>query len=203
MAAGPSASVQRRQFLAAAGTSAVAAVGGCVTVSRQSASPLSADLPALDDGGRLPVRFSCDGDGVSPAVTLSSVPEPTASVMVTATVTSNIANQSLLWTLWNVPPETERIPEDLPREPTVGSLDGARQGRVRLGEVGYRAPCPPPGETYDYDFQIYALDRRLDIDGGTTNEDAVEATEGRVLASTRTTVSYARAGDVTPLEGPG
>ena len=179
----------------------VAAVGGCVTVTRQSAAPLSADLPALDDGGRLPVRFSCDGAGESPAVTLSSVPEPTASVMVTGTVTSNIANQSVFWTLWNVPPETERIPEGLPREPTLDELDGARQGRVRLGEVGYRAPCPPPGETYDYDFQIYALDRRLDVEGGATNESAVEATEGRVLASTRASVTYARDGDITPQAG--
>lgn len=193
--------MQRRQFLAAATTGSVAAVGGCVTVSRQSAAPLSADLPALDDGGRLLARFSCDGAGVSPAVTLSSVPDPTASVMVTGTVTSNIANQSLLWTLWNVPPETERIPEGLPREPTVESLDGASQGKVRLGDVGYRAPCPPPGETYDYDFQIYALDQKLDLDGGATNESAVEATEGRVLASTRTAVTYARDGDITPREG--
>jgi phosphatidylethanolamine-binding protein (PEBP) family uncharacterized protein len=63
---------------------------------------------------------------------------------------------------------------------------------VRLGDVGYEPPCPPPGQRYEFEFQLYALDSMLDVEGGVTNESAADATEGAVLASERVTVGFER-----------
>lgn len=141
---------------------------------------------------QLPVRFTCDGAGRSPPFTVESVPEPTAALAVTAEYDRGVINEPVFWTLWNVPAATERIPAGLPREASVSSLDGARQGRRQGGEVGYEPPCPPEGQPYEHRFQLYALGETLGAEGGTDHDSATEAIGNAVLASRRFTVEYAR-----------
>lgn len=187
--------MQRREFLEASVVAGGLAVAGCVSVTRRDPQPFETETPAFATGDTLPQQFTCEGTGDSPPFEISAVPSETASLMVTGTVNAGVANQSLFWTLWNVPPETTTIPAGLPRTPSVDALDGALQGRVRLGDVGYEPPCPPPGQRYDFAFQIYALDSMLDVEGGVTNESAAEAIEGEVLASQRVAVGFERSAD--------
>lgn len=109
--------------------------------------------------------------------------------MITGVVHAGVANEATFWSLWNVPPDTVRIPMSLPNGPKVSALDGACQGQSRTGTVGYKPPCPDT-QTTEYYFQAYALDEPLSVDGGAPHDRAVEATEGSVLASDRTTVTY-------------
>lgn len=188
--------MQRRTFLSAVGVASIGAIAGCVGGiagcvggSEPASEGFEAASPAFGDDETLPRRFTCDGDGVSPPFELRNPPEPTASIMVQGVTIAGVANEATFWSLWNVPPDTQRIPASLPNEPEVPSLDGARQGQSRVGTVGYKPPCPDT-QTTEYYFQAYALSERLDVDGGAPHERAVDATEGLVLASDRTDVTY-------------
>jgi phosphatidylethanolamine-binding protein (PEBP) family uncharacterized protein len=46
----------------------------------QGAPSLTLGSPAFAPGGRLPLRFTADGEGVSPPLTWSGIPEGTASL---------------------------------------------------------------------------------------------------------------------------
>lgn len=181
--------MRRRELLRAGGALALAGLGGCAA---RSGGALAVSSPAFEDGGELPVQFACDGVGDSPPFEIETVPEPTAALAVVGRSTVGVLNNPTLWTLWNVPRETERIPAALPRTPTVPALGDARQGARSGGEAGYRPPCPPREQAFDHWFQVYALETRLEVPGGTPNEQALEAIEPASLASTRITVSYTR-----------
>jgi Raf kinase inhibitor-like YbhB/YbcL family protein len=154
--------------------------------------------PALEPGGTLPIRFTCVGAGVSPPFVIDRVPDPTAALAVTAEFDQGAITDATFWTLWNLPPSTERIPAGVARTPTVAALGDARQGRRPDGAVGYEPPCPPPGEAVAHRFRVYALARSLDVPASATHEDVTEAIGNAVLASNELAVTYIREG--TPAE---
>ena len=183
--------MRRRRLLHAVGTAGIVGLAGCSGETAASGESLVVSSPELG-GETLPVRFTCDGAGLSPPVRIERVPEPTAALAVVAEYDRGVINEPVFWTLWNVPPETERIPAGLPRRPTLPDLGGARQGRWEGGDVGYEPPCPPEGQPYTHRFQLYALGERVPIEGGAAHEPATEAIGDRVLASRRFTVDYSR-----------
>lgn len=93
------------------------------------------------------------------------------------------------WVIYNLPPDTRRLPEDVLKRETLPS--GAAQGVNGAGRVGYMGPCPPGG-THRYFFKVYVLDRDLDLGGGATKEDLLDAMEGHILAEGRLVGTYRR-----------
>lgn len=181
--------MQRRQLLATVAAGVTAGVGGCAAGGDTATPAFTTESGALD-GETLPERFTCDGAGASPPVEIGRRPEPTAALAVTAEQDGGPITEPVFWSLWNVPPDTGRIPEALPRTATVDALDGARQGRRKGGEVGYEPPCPPAGVTFELRFQVYALGERLAVEGGTSHDDATEAIQDAAIASRRFTLDY-------------
>lgn len=182
--------MRRRGFLLGTSAAVVGGLAGCSEPSEQT--QLSVSSPPIESDGALPVRFTCDGAGNSPPFVVESVPEPTAGLGVVAEYDRGGILEPVFWTLWNVPPSTERIPAGLPRVGTIDSLGGARQGRPDGGTVGYEPPCPPAGQTDTHRFQVYALDSQLAAEAGTDHETATESIGNAVLASTRFTADYER-----------
>jgi Raf kinase inhibitor-like YbhB/YbcL family protein len=182
--------MHRRRFLQSFGIAALAGSAGCTGQSGQTAPTLAVSSPAFESGDELPARFTCDGAGVSPPFVIESVPEPTAALAVTAEYDGGVFSQPVFWTLWNVPPDTDQIPAGLPREPTLETLGGARQGKQTGSEPGYEPPCPPAGQPYEHRFQVFALGEELSLEGGADQEPASEAIANALLASTRITVDY-------------
>jgi len=93
------------------------------------------------------------------------------------------------WVIYNLPPDTRRLPEDVPNERTLPS--GALQGKNGAGSIGYTGPCPPSG-THRYFFKIYALDTELDLGARATKEEVASAMEGHVLAKGHLLGTYQR-----------
>ncbi|EMA25052.1 MULTISPECIES: YbhB/YbcL family Raf kinase inhibitor-like protein [Haloarcula] len=182
--------MRRRHFVQTLGASALVGSAGCTGQSDDTAPAFEVSSPAFSSGDELPARFTCDGDGVSPPFVIERVPEPTAALAVTAEYDGGVFSQPVFWTLWNVPPETERIPAGLHREPTLDMLGGARQGTQPPNEPGYEPPCPPAGQPYEHRFQVFALGEKLSLEGGTEQEQASEAIANALIASTRITVDY-------------
>ncbi len=144
---------------------------------------------AFEEGGAIPVRYTCDGLDVSPPLSWSSPPEGTRSVTLIAEDPDAPSGTFAHWVIYNLPPDTRRLPEDVPNRRSLPS--GALQGTNGAGSIGYTGPCPPGG-THRYFFELYALDTELDLGAGATREEVVGAMEGHVLAEGRLLGTYQR-----------
>ena len=182
--------MRRRGLLQTVGGAGVGLLAGCLGGGEEPPEQFRVSSPALDRGGPLPTRFTCYGEGMSPPFDIDRVPDPTEALAATAEYDSGGITDPVFWTLWNVPPDTDRISANLPRTATLSSLGGARQGRPEGGDLGYEPPCPQPGQQYTVRFQLYALGTRLDVDGGTDHDTATEAIGDAVLASRRFTTEF-------------
>jgi Raf kinase inhibitor-like YbhB/YbcL family protein len=85
------------------------------------------------------------------------------------------------WILFNIPPDTRSLPEDIP---TRGHFsDGRQQGTNHIFKTGYFGPCPLPGPN-QYRFRLYAIDIMLDLDDGVMKIPLKQAIKDHILAQT-------------------
>ena len=144
---------------------------------------------AFEEGGVIPARYTCDGLDVSPPLSWSSVPDGTRSLALIADDPDAPGGTFVHWVIYNLPPDTRRLPEDVPNRETL--LSGAAQGVNGAGSVGYMGPCPP-SSTHRYFFKVYALDTGLNLGGGATKERLLDAMEGHILAEGQLMGTYQR-----------
>src|SRR5215204_1459627 len=144
---------------------------------------------AFEDGDAIPTRYTCDGLDVSPPLSWGSVPDETQSLALIAEDPDAPRGTFVHWVIYNLPPDTRRLPEDIPNQPTLPS--GAVQGVNGAGGVGYMGPCPPSG-THRYFFKVYSLDTGLDLGGRATKDDLMRAMEGHVITEGRLMGTYQR-----------
>jgi Raf kinase inhibitor-like YbhB/YbcL family protein len=145
--------------------------------------------PAFEDGDAIPARYTCDSLDVSPPLSWDSVPDGTQRLALIADDPDAPGGTFVHWVIYELPPDTRRLPEDVPNRQTLPS--GAAQGVNGAGSIGYMGPCPPSG-THRYFFKVYALDTELGLGGATTKEDVLSAMEGHVLGEGRLMGTYRR-----------
>jgi len=133
---------------------------------------------AFSEGGWIPEKYTCDGDNVSPPLEWSGLPAGTASLALICDDPDAPMGTWVHWVVFNIPPETDGLPENVPpeRELKQGGLQGINDFR----KIGYGGPCPPGG-THRYSFKLYALDCRLDLPAGITKAQLMAAMEGHIL----------------------
>ena len=133
---------------------------------------------AFSEGGWIPEKYTCDGDNVSPPLEWSGLPLGTASLALICDDPDAPMGTWVHWVVFNIPPETDGLPENVPpeRELKQGGLQGINDFR----KIGYGGPCPPGG-THRYFFKLYALDCRLDLPAGITKAQLMAAMEGHIL----------------------
>jgi Raf kinase inhibitor-like YbhB/YbcL family protein len=116
--------------------------------------------------GKIPMRFTCDGEDVSPAINWSGVPAGTRSfaLIVDDPDAPDPEAPKMVWVHWvlyNLPADSGGLPE------AVSSLSaGTLEGRNDWKRTGWGGPCPPIGR-HRYFFKLYALDTILPDLGGT------------------------------------
>lgn len=132
------------------------------------------------DGEDIPAEYTCDGDDISPKLSLNDVPKDAESLAIVVDDPDAPGGVFDHWMIWNIPSDVSEIPEGVPDENKAEFLDNAPQGENDFGEIGYRGPCPPSG-THRYRFKLYALDSKLDLPPGETKETLEEKMEGRIL----------------------
>lgn len=180
---------RRRQVLA---TFALAATGGCtIGGSPPAADALALSAPAFEDG-RIPVRFTCDGDGVSPPLVIEGLPRGTESVAIFAEWLRGYS-PGTTWLLWNLPPEDPlAVPEEIPKVPRPETPAGSVQGTNDEGFVGYRSPChETPGQN-EYRFAVLALTAQPDLEPGASRDAFDDEVAGSVRSSTSIQAVYDR-----------
>ena len=149
---------------------------------------------AFENNGKIPEKFTCDGDQVNPALSIAGVPEGTKSLallMDDPDIPQVFKQERGIdsfdhWTLFNILPETRGIAQ--------GSSVGV-VGANGAGKNTYTGPCPPreyePSE-HRYFFRLYALDTMLELPEGTSKADVLRAMQGHIIEQAELIGKYKR-----------
>jgi len=141
-----------------------------LTVVAQSS--LTVKSSAFQNNSFIPVKYTCDGEGVNPPVSIAGLPRETKSMALIIDDPDAPSGTFDHWVMWNIPPG-DKIEEN--------SAPG-KEGKNGKMENKYAPFCPPTG-THHYHFKVYALDAKLDLDNNTDKKALLKAMEGHVLAS--------------------
>lgn len=145
--------------------------------------------PAFQDGGRIPEKYTCDGDDVSPPLEWSPIPEEAVTLALICDDPDAPMGTWVHWVVYNLPADISGLPESVMPERELES--GGLQGLNDFQKIGYGGPCPPGGE-HRYFFKLYALDTKLDFGPGATKSHLMIAMEGHVLAEGHIMGKYSR-----------
>jgi Raf kinase inhibitor-like YbhB/YbcL family protein len=120
---------------------------------------------AFDDGGELPVRFTADGEGISPPLQWHGVPENTAEVVLLIEDADSPTPYPLVHAIvWALPPDDGSLDEGA-MPPFAEAGTSPAMGVNSYLRIGYLPPDPPPGHgPHRYAFQAFALMAPLTID---------------------------------------
>ena len=145
------------------------------------ASPLSLKSPAFAYGSPIPVRYTCDGEDVSPPLQWSSAPEGVKSFALLVTDPDAPMGTFVHWVLYNIPASRTDVPEGVPPKPSVPGIGVQGVNDFGPDVVGYRGPCPPRGKPHRYFFTLYALDTELPLGPKAQAREVKEALRGHVI----------------------
>jgi len=126
--------------------------------------------PDFENNTFLPVKFSCQGQGVNPALIIENIPKEAKSLALIVDDPDALLKTYVHWIVYDIP-IIARIAEN--------SIPGT-QGANTSGDIYYVSPCPPTG-THRYFFKIYALDKMLSLDDGASIAELKNAMQGHIL----------------------
>jgi Raf kinase inhibitor-like YbhB/YbcL family protein len=176
------ASASGRSILAAAGAVMLVLTTGCGLIGGPStvlvAVPDTITVTSPDfDGKAMGPAFTCHGAGQHPAIHWSGAPAGTKSLALVMDDSAAPITPYIYWIVFNIGPQSSDIPAGrLPR--------GPRQADNSKGTLGYDPPCPAnPGHLYR--FTVYALDKKLSLDGGASAKTAWMAIAAAAIARGR------------------
>jgi Raf kinase inhibitor-like YbhB/YbcL family protein len=144
---------------------------------------------AFGDGDRIPAKFTCDGENVSPPLAWTGVPESSETLTLICDDPDSPSGTWVHWVLFNLPATATELAEGVRPEKQLTS--GARQGRNDFKKIGYGGPCPHGG-THRYYFKLYALDTALSLPPGVTKDELLKAMQGHILAEGQLMGKYRR-----------
>jgi Raf kinase inhibitor-like YbhB/YbcL family protein len=151
---------------------------------------LSISSPAFKEGESIPLEYSFDGLDVSPQLDWHFIPKETQSLVLIFDDPDAPNGTFTHWVLFNIPPNINGLSKSIPLIPKLA--DGTIQGSNDFGVIGYRGPCPPPGFPHRYSFKLYAVDKQLNLQAGSSKNKVEDAIRGHILSQGQLTGIYQR-----------
>jgi len=139
--------------------------------------------PVFENNGKIPGKYTCQGDDINPRLDISGVPSDAKSLVLIMDDPDAPAGVWDHWILFNMPVVSKIEENSVP--------SGAVQGKNSWGKNEYGGPCPPSGE-HRYVFKLYALDITLDLDFSADKKDVEKAIEEHILAQTKLVGLYSK-----------
>lgn len=139
--------------------------------------------PAFSDRGFIPVKYTQEGENISPPLVITDVPEVAKSLvlLVEDPDAPDPDNPKLTFTHWivyNLPP----VSTELAAGEDVCKIPGTEEGMNDRGTQGYIGPRPPIG-THRYFFKLFALNIQLSFDRPPQRKELLNQMDGYVVAS--------------------
>jgi Raf kinase inhibitor-like YbhB/YbcL family protein len=171
-----------RSILAVAGVAVLLLTTGCGLIGGPStvlvAVPDNITVTSPDFNGKaMGPAFSCHGAGRHPTIHWSGAPARTKALALVMDDSAAPITPYIYWIVFNIGPQSSDIP--------AGQLPpGARQANNSKGTLGYDPPCPAnPGHVYR--FTVYALSKKLPLEGGASAKTAWMAIAAAAIARGR------------------
>jgi Raf kinase inhibitor-like YbhB/YbcL family protein len=168
----------------------IGAVASSMAAEKMERQSMQLVSTAFALGESIPALHTCTGKNISPALKWSGVPEGAKSLALIADDPDAPVGTWVHWVLYDLPPATKELPEDLPKSQYIPG--GGAQGLNDFKHLGYGGPCPPPGKPHRYFFKLYALDTMLELKPGATKKAVEKAMETHVLAQGELMGTYKR-----------
>ncbi len=145
---------------------------------------------AFKDKEKIPAKYTCDGQNVSPPLSWSKLPKGAQSFALIADDPDASAGTWVHWVLYDIPVTATSLAEGVANSETLP--DHSKHGMTDFREVGYKGPCPPPGSPHRYFFKLYALDQPVTIPPKASKAEVLVAMTKHVLAEAQLVGSYQR-----------
>jgi Raf kinase inhibitor-like YbhB/YbcL family protein len=152
---------------------------------------------AFLNGETIPVKYTGEGQNVSPPLEWRGVPQSARElVLICDDPDAPTAEPWVHWLIYNLPPETQSLPEQIPRDDQIQEPVSAAQGLNSWpdGEnMGYLGPMPPKGHgVHHYHFKLYALDTAINLRPGVNKSQLLTAMSNHIVATAELIGTYER-----------
>lgn len=144
---------------------------------------------AFPPGGRIPARYTCEGDDVSPPLSWSGAPPQTRSFALVCADPDAPGNTWYHWAVYDIPASIDGLAEGF-----RGGRNAAPQARNDFTKDGYGGPCPPHGHgVHHYRFKLFALPvAHLELPERTHCRDVEKAATAQAIATAELIGTYSR-----------
>ena len=157
---------------------------------KEAEMTLSLFSTAFKEGDKIPVKYTCDGQNISPPLVWGEPPQMTKAFALIVDDPDSPSGVFTHWVLFNVAANVRQLGEGVPAQERL--QNGALQGKNDFGKIGYGGPCPPRGPAHRYRFTLYALDKPLDSKPGASKKQLLDAMKGHILAQGQLIGTYQR-----------
>ena len=146
---------------------------------------------AFTNGGKIPKKYTCEGDDSTIPLRWSGAPQGTKSFALIvddpdAPDPAKPQRVYVHWVLANIPADTTGLDEDPSRRKLpAGTIVGVND----FGKTDWGGPCPPIGR-HRYFFKLYALDTMLSGLSSPRKKDLEKAMEGHIVAQAELMGTY-------------
>lgn len=149
---------------------------------------------AFESMGAIPSRYSAEEQQISPPLSWSAPPAKTQSfALIVEDPDAPTPNPFVHWLLYQIPTELRGLPEDVRHEEIAAAAQGSMQGKNSNLKIGWAGMAPPKGDTpHHYHFQLFALDRMLELSPGAGRTALFDAMAGHVIGRGQLVGTYQR-----------
>jgi len=134
---------------------------------------------AFEEGGHIPITYTCDGSDISPEISWENYPPETQSFVIIMDDPDAPVGTFTHWVVYDIPSSVNLIPENFPKVPEI---NGIKQGINDFGKIGYGGPCPPLGKPHRYFFRVFAVDQpALGLPAGASRQEVEMIISGKVI----------------------
>jgi len=145
--------------------------------------------PAFEQGGPIPVKFTCQGKDVTPALEWTDPPEGTKTLALVMDDPDAPGGTFTHWVVTGIPIDARGLPEGAG---SAGRDPAPAQGVNSFGRAGYGGPCPPAGKPHRYFFRLYALSEEVRLPSGPRLTAAHIESQKGFIAKTELMGTYQR-----------
>lgn len=168
----------------------ILAIGLLGLVLSEGATVFAIKSSAFQNGGKIPIKYTCDSLDVSPSLSWTGAPAETKSFVIVCDDPDAPTGVFVHWVIFNIPKEKTGLEENTAQKGLLP--EGTVQGKNDFGRNTYMGPCPPPGKPHRYFFKLYALDIKLPLGQQAKKSDVEKAMKDHILAETQIFGLYQR-----------
>lgn len=141
---------------------------------------------AFENENPIPVKYTCEGQNVSPPLHWDRLPEGTRSLVLIVDDPDAPNGTLTHWVLFDIPTSIEGLRE--------GVSDMGVSGENDFHTLGYNGPCPPAGDlVHRYFFALVAVDvESLGLHEGASRQELESAISGHDVGRAQVVGTYLR-----------